>query len=99
MDSISASNKDLDHAEIDMEFYGNTTSDTVMLALNVFCGGKQNLAQVSSRRLRICTPHGMMHPPPLYFLCGCSGGQNLAQVKSWVSFTSCAPPTALHFTP
>lgn len=45
MDSVSPTNKDLRHSEIDMEFYGNKTEDTVMLALNVFCGGKQNLAQ------------------------------------------------------
>jgi len=49
MDSITPTNKDIRHSELDMEFYGNTTAKTIMLATNVFAGGKQNLVQVSDQ--------------------------------------------------
>lgn len=46
MDTISPTNKDPKHSEIDFEIYGNTTAGTVLLTTNVFANGMQNLAQV-----------------------------------------------------
>jgi len=40
-------NKDKRHCEIDVELYGYKSPNRVLLALNVFAQGKQNLAQVS----------------------------------------------------
>lgn len=49
MDTTTPSNKDKRHCEIDVELYGYRSPNKVLLALNVFAQGKQNLAQVRAR--------------------------------------------------
>lgn len=46
MDTTTPTNKDKRHCEIDVELYGYKSPSKVLLALNVFAQGKQNLAQV-----------------------------------------------------
>lgn len=50
MDTLSKSNKDDNHSEIDVEIYGGGNATQAMLATNIFCNGKQNLVQVRTRR-------------------------------------------------
>lgn len=45
IDTVSKSNKDKDHFEIDIEFYGQPNSTDTVMATNVFFSGRQNLAQ------------------------------------------------------
>nr|CCD17873.1 xyloglucan endotransglucosylase/hydrolase [Micrasterias denticulata] len=45
LDSITPTNKDPRHSEVDIEFFGNTTGNPMLFATNIFCGGFQNLAQ------------------------------------------------------
>lgn len=55
MDTISKGvNSQFNHSEIDIEFYGNTSSNLIQLSTNVFTQGHQNLAQVRLRCMQ-CT--------------------------------------------
>lgn len=54
MDTVTKSNTELAHSEIDIEFYGNTSSKFIQMSTNVYADGHQNLAQVRIRTGAVC---------------------------------------------